>query len=89
MQHPVPPILFHRIPGDATPAQAPPTPTSPPSPDFVALTQGMQYCLTTAFEVWEGLPVGFPFTAEEVRTVGITLFLVCIRKGIVPQMQRS
>jgi hypothetical protein len=45
----------------------------------------MQYCLTRAFEVWEGLPVDIPFTAEDVRTVGITLFLECSRKGVVPQ----
>jgi len=71
--------------GNRRPAQAPPTPVSPPSPDFAALTQGMQYCLATAFEVWEGLPVDIPFTAEDVRTVGITLFLECSRRGVVPQ----
>ena len=74
------------VPGNRRSAQAPPTPVSEPSPDFVALTQGMQYCLTTAFEVWEGMPVDIPFTAEDVRTVGITLFLECSRKGVVPQV---
>ena len=72
-------------PGNGRPAQAPPAPVSPPSPDFAALTQGMQYCLATAFEVWEGMPVDIPFTAEDVRTVGITLFLECSRRGVVPQ----
>jgi len=45
----------------------------------------MQYCLATAFEVWEGLPVDIPFTAEDVRTVEITLFLEGSRRGVVPQ----
>lgn len=72
--------------GNGRPVPATPAPAAPPSPDFVLLTQGMQYCLATAFEVWEGLPVAIPFTAEDVRTVGITLFLECSRRGVVPQV---
>jgi hypothetical protein len=60
-------------------------PTASPSAEFLALTQGMQYCLGTAYEVWQGLPVDLALTPEDVRTVGITLFLECCRKGITPQ----
>lgn len=79
------PAANRPAPGNRGPATAPPVPVYPSSPDFVALTQGMQYCLATAFEVWEGLPVDIPFTAEDVRTVEITLFLEGSRRGVVPQ----
>jgi hypothetical protein len=37
-----------------------------------------------AYLVWEGLEVEVSFTSEDVRAVGITLFLECARKGVVP-----
>jgi len=75
------------------PAPAPAAPAAsskngaPPadSPGFHDLKQAMQHCLHSSYEVWERLDIDLPFTSEDVRTVGITLFLECSRKGIVPQ----
>jgi hypothetical protein len=55
------------------------------SPDFQGLKQAMQLCLNAAYGVCEGLEVDLPFTTEDVRALGITLFLECSRKGIQPQ----
>jgi len=80
-------------PAQEAPAPAPAAPTAsskngaPPadSPGFHDLKQAMQHCLNSSYEVWERLDIDLPFTSEDVRTVGITLFLECSRKGIVPQ----
>ena len=58
---------------------------APESPGFQDLKQAMQICLNTAYGVCEGLEVDLPFTTEDVRALGITLFLECSRKGILPQ----
>ncbi|MBI2502176.1 MAG: hypothetical protein HYW07_02955, partial [Candidatus Latescibacteria bacterium] len=55
------------------------------SPGFQDLKQAMQLCLNAAYGVCEGLEVDLPFTTEDVRALGITLFLECSRKGIQPQ----
>jgi hypothetical protein len=55
------------------------------SADFQGLKQAMQLCLNAAYTVCEGLEVDLPFTTEDVRALGITLFLECSRKGIQPQ----
>ena len=55
------------------------------SPGFQDLKQAMQHCLNAAYGVCEGLEVDLPFTTEDVRALGITLFLECSRKGILPQ----
>ena len=55
------------------------------SADFQGLKQAMQLCLNAAYGVCEGLEVDLPFTTEDVRALGITLFLECSRKGIQPQ----
>ena len=54
------------------------------SPEFEQLRQAMQHCLSASFGAWEKLEVELPYTSEDVRAVGITLFLECSRKGIVP-----
>ena len=54
------------------------------SPEFEQLRQTMQYCLSTSYGAWEKLEVELPYTSEDVRAVGITLFLECSRKSIVP-----
>jgi hypothetical protein len=58
---------------------------APESADFQGLKQAMQLCLNAAYTVCEGLEVDLPFTTEDVRALGITLFLECSRKGIQPQ----
>ena len=58
---------------------------APESPGFQDLKQAMQHCLNAAYGVCEGLEVDLPFTTEDVRALGITLFLECSRKGILPQ----
>ena len=55
------------------------------SADFQGLKQAMQLCLNAAYGVCEGLEVELPFTTEDVRALGITLFIECNRKGILPQ----
>ena len=40
---------------------------------------------TLRYGVCEGLEVDLPFTTEDVPALGITLFLECSRKGILPQ----
>ena len=55
------------------------------SADFQGLKQAMQLCLNAAYGVCEGLEVDLPFTTEDIRALGITLFLECSRKGIQPQ----
>ncbi|MCC7264913.1 MAG: hypothetical protein IT369_20535 [Candidatus Latescibacteria bacterium] len=55
------------------------------SPDFEQLRQAMQHCLNAGYEAWEKLEVDLPFTTEDVRRVGITLFLECVRQEILPQ----
>ncbi|MBM3280842.1 MAG: hypothetical protein FJY95_22615 [Candidatus Handelsmanbacteria bacterium] len=55
------------------------------SADFQGLKQAMQPCLSAAYTVCQGLEVDLPFTTEDVRALGITVFLECSRKGIRPQ----
>ena len=55
------------------------------SAGFQDLKQAMQLCLNAAYGVCEGLEVELPFTTEDVRALGITLFIECNRKGILPQ----
>lgn len=55
-------------------------------PDFERLHQTMECCLRASSGAWEKLEVEVPYTSEDVRAVGITMFLECSRKGIVPQV---
>ena len=87
--------------GTHKPAQAAPPPSSaltePPAatnghhpqaghPDFSDLQTLMGHCLKASWEAWQGVDEGdFEFRSEDVRGVGITLFLECARKGVLPQ----
>ena len=44
----------------------------------------MDCCLKSSWDAWHGLDEGVSFSSEDVRAVGITLFLECARKGIAP-----
>ena len=57
---------------------------TPETPEFERLQETMQRCLSASYGAWEKLEVEIPYTSEDVRAVGITLFLECSRKGIVP-----
>ena len=54
--------------------------------EFEQLRRTLQHCLSASCGAWEKLEVEMPYTSEDVRAVGITLFLECARKGIVPQV---
>jgi hypothetical protein len=59
---------------------------APETAEFELLHQTMECCLRVSSGAWEKLGVEVPYTSEDVRAVGITLFLECSRKGIVPVM---
>ena len=44
-------------------------------------------CLKASWAAWQGLDEEFAFSSEDVRAVGITLFLECARKGCLPQVE--
>lgn len=52
--------------------------------EFEQLRRTLQHCLSASYGAWEKLEAELPYTSEDVRAVGITLFLECARKGIVP-----
>ncbi len=53
-------------------------------PDFADMQTLMGHCLKASWAAWQGVEEGdFAFTSEDVRGVGITLFLECARKGLV------
>jgi hypothetical protein len=55
-------------------------------PDFSDMQSLMGHCLKASWGAWQGVDDGdFEFTSEDVRGVGITLFLECARKNILPQ----
>ncbi len=54
-------------------------------PDFAGLELLMNHCLAASWKAWQGLDDEAQFSSEDVRGVGITLFLECARKGVLPQ----
>ena len=89
-------------PADAPPASAevsaPATPppsgnghplAEPRAPGFAALQLLMNNALQASWLAWNGLDEGAQFSGEDVRAVGITLFLECARKGIIPQPEEA
>ncbi|NKB72486.1 MAG: hypothetical protein GKR89_35870 [Candidatus Latescibacteria bacterium] len=54
------------------------------SPDFETMDQLIDCCLRASWDAWHGLDQEKAFSSEDVRAVGITLFLECARKGIAP-----
>jgi hypothetical protein len=53
-----------------------------PEPDFDCLVELMETSLQTSMKTWQAL--GGPCTSEDVRAVGISLFLEGCRKGFLP-----
>jgi hypothetical protein len=55
-------------------------------PDFADMQTLMGNCIRASWEAWRSVDDGdFDFKSEDVRGVGITLFLECARKGVLPQ----
>lgn len=54
-------------------------------PDFEVLKQLMKLALNASWEAWYELDDQANYGSEDVRAVGITLFLECARKGVLPQ----
>ena len=76
----------------SVPATPPPSGNGHPlaeKPDFAALQLLLNHCLQASWLAWNGLGEGAQFSGEDVRAVGITLFLECGRKGIIPQPEEA
>jgi hypothetical protein len=56
----------------------------PVRPDFDRMDQLLDCCLKSSLDAWNGLDEGISFSSEDVRAVGITLFIECARKGVEP-----
>ena len=56
-------------------------------PGFEELEDMLGRCLNASWVAWQGLDEEFLFSSEDVRAVGITLFLECARKGVLPQIE--
>ena len=52
-------------------------------PNFVDMNHLLEMALRASWDAWHGLDEGIEFSSEDVRAVGITLFLECSRKGVV------
>ncbi|MDP2661744.1 MAG: hypothetical protein Q8R28_13535 [Dehalococcoidia bacterium] len=57
-------------------------------PDFGTLEQMLGHCVAASSRVCRSLSTEARFTAEDVRCLGITLFLECSRKGVLPEPLR-
>ncbi len=55
----------------------------PAPPEFAAMEQMLQRCLRSSWQAWQRLEGEVAFSSEDVRNVGITLFLECARKGVL------
>lgn len=53
-------------------------------PNFAALELLMHHSLAASWRAWKAVGPDAHFTSEDVRGVGITLFLQCARRGVVP-----
>ena len=58
--------------------------SKPTWPNFEGMDRLMDCCLKSSWDAWNGLDEEASFSSEDVRAVGITLFLECARKGIAP-----
>ena len=56
-------------------------------PAFSALALLMRQSLSASCEAWLQLGEELAFTSEDIRSVGITLFLESARKGAIPQVK--
>ena len=66
------------------PIKAPAKKKKAARPDYAAVESLMGHCLRSAADAWRDLEGLQAHTSEDVRAVGITLFLECARKGIAP-----
>lgn len=55
----------------------------PTPPEFAAMEQMLQRCLRSSWQAWQRLDGELAFSSEDVRNLGITLFLECSRKGVL------
>jgi len=53
--------------------------------DFGTLEQMLGHCVAASSRVCRSLSTEARFTPEDVRCLGITLFLECSRKGVLPE----
>jgi hypothetical protein len=56
-------------------------------PEFAAMEQMLHRCLRSSWQAWQRLEGDIAFSSEDVRNLGITLFLECSRKGVSAQEQ--
>ncbi len=56
-------------------------------PGFEEFEDMIGRCLKASWAAWQDLDEEFLFSSEDVRAVGITLFLECARKGVLPQVE--
>ena len=82
---PGPDLVWLTMPDEDKPdaTASPPARRPAAKPDFAQMERLMGACLATSWTAWKGLEGQAPFTSEDVRAVGISLFLECARKGIV------
>jgi hypothetical protein len=55
----------------------------PAPPEFAAMEQMLHRCLRSSWQAWQRLDSELAFSSEDVRNLGITLFLECSRKGVL------
>jgi len=55
-----------------------------PAPDFSTMRELVTACLQASSAAWHGLEGESEFTSRDVRKLGISLFIECCRKGILP-----
>lgn len=55
-------------------------------PGFEEMEEMVGRCLKASWAAWQGLDEDFPFSSEDVRALGITLFIECARKGVLPEV---
>ena len=56
-----------------------------PHPDFASIQLVMNDCLQASWAAWNTLDGEAHFTSKDVRKLGISMFIQCCRKGILPQ----
>tara|TARA_Y100001934_G_scaffold247514_1_gene307373 strand:- start:48 stop:566 length:519 start_codon:yes stop_codon:yes gene_type:complete len=72
---------------EATEGVSAPRPEANGKPAFAEMEDMIGRCLKASWAAWQGLDEEFAFSSEDVRAVGITLFLECARKGCLPQVE--
>ena len=55
------------------------------APDFTGLEHLLGHCVAASCRICRSLNGDVRFAAEDVRRLGITLFIECSRKGVLPE----